>query len=128
MLERLTRWFIFSVLVTMVPLGFSFARRATEGQLATLNAVISHGELLLISVATCAVAIGELIASGSRRSVLQVLAAGGCVITLISASLYFAYVSSTTSPNAEVVTRTSVWIFAFGLLASAFCIMLAEKQ
>jgi hypothetical protein len=61
MAEKLVRWLIFSVVISLLPLLFRFALEATDGKSPTLSDLLSQGELLLISSAIAAAAVGELI-------------------------------------------------------------------
>jgi hypothetical protein len=128
MSERLVRWFVFSVVIALLPLGFRYLLEATDGAPPTITRLLSQGELLLVSSAIAAAAVGELIGRGRRRPILQLFAGGGCIATVLIASLYFAYVSTRTAARPTVVATTSVWLFVLTLIASASCVILAEEE
>jgi len=80
MSEKLTRWCVFGVAISLVPLGFAWISLATTpGTLPTLNAVLKNGALFLITAAISGAAIGELVGSGPTRIRLKLAAGGGCV-------------------------------------------------
>lgn len=143
MAARLTRWLIFSVIVAMVPLAFDYFARMTDGSEAPkLAAIVSKGELLLISAAIAAAAIGEIIGRPGKRAVAELVATGACVVTFFFASLYYANVSvlqrqysrealsqqQEQQPKEEVIFRTSVVLFIFTLISSAGCMVLSKED
>lgn len=123
---KLARWVIFSVMIALLPLLFTYIYFLTINKLITLEALLARGELLLISVALAADAMGGLIASGKERPILKIMSGGGCLVSAFFASLYFAAVSSNTGVNASWVFWTSVIIFVLVLIAGASCKLLAE--
>lgn len=126
MAEKLVRWFIFSVLIALLPIVFAYWHIATDGKHPNWASIVAHGELMLVSVALAADAIGELIGRGAAKPLKKILAGGGCTITVISASFYFADVSSKPPVDLELVLRTSLGIFLLTVIASASCKALAE--
>ena len=127
MSAKLTRWFIFSVLIALLPIGFTYVHLVTDEKPASIAILLAHGELLLISVALAADAVGDLIAGGTEKAVRKIISGGGCVITVIFASFYFADVSSRAQVNTGIVFEVSIAIFIFTLVASASCKYLAEE-
>lgn len=127
MVEKLARWFFFSVIVSLIPLLFAYIHVVNDGHTATLPSILVHGELLLISVALAADAVGDLIGAPRNRPVLMIFAGAGCIITIMFASLYFADVSYKPQANADLVYRTSLAVFGLCLVASVSCKLLAEE-
>nr|VFK03384.1 MAG: hypothetical protein BECKH772B_GA0070898_103492 [Candidatus Kentron sp. H]VFK03667.1 MAG: hypothetical protein BECKH772A_GA0070896_103442 [Candidatus Kentron sp. H]VFK06441.1 MAG: hypothetical protein BECKH772C_GA0070978_103502 [Candidatus Kentron sp. H] len=77
MVTRLTRWFIFSIVIALLPVWFHLSQ-SWQGSsfVAGLVASCSHGELLLVTAAILGAAIGELIGS-SNRALSAKLVVGG---------------------------------------------------
>jgi hypothetical protein len=76
-LQGLLKWVIFSVIIALAPLGASFLNGLTDeaspAWLAVGKKVLAEGELLLISAAIAADAIGDLIGSGKDELTLKLL-------------------------------------------------------
>jgi hypothetical protein len=128
MAEKFARWFVFSVVIALLPLVFKYVVGLTDGLVPSAAALLSHGELLLVSVAITAAAVGELIGGGRRRMVLKLLAGGGCIATILFCSLYFASVSQRTVVHPEVVAHISMMLFVVAVGTSGSCIALAEDR
>lgn len=89
---RLIRWLVFSVIVALLPLAFNALR------LRTLDpaAIYGRGELLLVTAALTAAAIGDLLGpeASQARVVGKLFIAGGCVVDLVLASAWFGDISA----------------------------------
>ena len=93
MTEKLVRWLVFSVAIALLPLAFNGLKVLGRGETLTFVSLCSRGELLLISAAISAAAIGELVGRGGGKAIPKLLAVGSCVIILALASWWFADVS-----------------------------------
>ncbi|MBT8421249.1 MAG: hypothetical protein KJO08_10370 [Gammaproteobacteria bacterium] len=130
MVARLTRWFIFSIVMALLPIWFNLYQLLGSEPMALLIASCSHGEPLLITAAISGAALGVL--SGSGKSILfaKLVAGGGCVIVLVLASLGFAYITSTPGQDIlltpEAIAFGSLAMFTFGIVSSGSCIALAK--
>jgi len=135
MAKRLTRWFVFSVVAALLPLGFNSLRLHLKGILPTVEAVVGHGELFLVAACICAAAIGELVGPNRAvgyRGVSRLVAAGGAVVLLALASFCFADVSASyisgEPVQASAVCAVSLWLFLFAVLTSASCVALGMDE
>lgn len=132
MLQRLIRWLIFSVIVALLPLAFNAFMILVTGKELSLLLICSNGELLIISAAISAAAIGELFSSNYPHQIPKYLAGGGCVISLCVASLMFAYIAGAAKSNVtlegQVILNSSLIMFIFAILSSGSCIAIAENQ
>jgi hypothetical protein len=130
---RLLRWILFSVFVSLIPLLLHWV--VLLGQEKPLSgvwtAVLAHGELLLISTAIAADAIGDMVASGLRNEVGKVLAGGGCVLSLLFAALWYATNATMMDMGqpvkAQIMAEGSVAIFVMTVLAGGSCKWLAKE-
>ena len=125
--EKLTRWFIFSVLVSLVPLAISWLGMRLDRKPATLQVITARGELLLISTTIAAAAVGEVIAGGQDRATQKLLAGGSCMLAVLLSSLFFAAIQARHDPDPASVLSTSICLFAYTLLASGSCVYLAHE-
>lgn len=129
--EKFTIWLIFSVILALAPLVFNAILTFAMGKVPALNQLISKGELLIVSVAIGADAIGKLFGSGSPRKILKIATGGGCVILIVISSLLFSVISTTSlsatfDPNR--VTTISVLMFIMTIITSGSCTLLAEVR
>jgi hypothetical protein len=132
MAEKIVRWLIFSVVIALLPLAFNYIRILIQGTNPTLVVLLSRGELLLVSAAIAAAAIGELIASGEEWRIAKYVAGGGCVSVLFLTSALFAEISNATysgaAVNSALISSSSALLFGFAVVSSASCIVLAELR
>nr|VFJ53619.1 MAG: hypothetical protein BECKFM1743C_GA0114222_101268 [Candidatus Kentron sp. FM]VFJ53705.1 MAG: hypothetical protein BECKFM1743A_GA0114220_101186 [Candidatus Kentron sp. FM]VFK17448.1 MAG: hypothetical protein BECKFM1743B_GA0114221_104802 [Candidatus Kentron sp. FM] len=130
MAVKLTRWFIFSIVVALLPIWFHLYRIPGNEPLALLITSCSNGELLLMTAAISGAALGALIGSGPNMLVAKLVVGSGCMTLLLLASMGFAYVASTPGQDIlltpEAITFGSLAIFAFGIVSSGSCIALAK--
>jgi hypothetical protein len=127
MLERILYWLFSSVILSLIPLAFSYLGIYLGGTSPTKNLILSHGELTLISAGIAGAAISEVIGSGKRLRTNKIIAGISCVVALCLASFMFAWVSSGNSTDPESVSNGSIFIFVFTLIASGSCAVLAER-
>jgi len=126
--EKLLRWFIFSVAVAMIPLALTYFVLEIERQNPTLEDVLSNGELLLISTAIAAAAIGEVIGTTPKRAVLKILATGVCTITAMLGSVFYTIIRTAAAPDPRPIMTVSLLVFGGTILASAGCMYLAHEE
>ena len=130
MVEKLIRWFIFSVIVALLPLIFNALRLITRGSVFSITALTAHGELLLVACAISAAAVGELVASGSILKIAKIIVGGCSIIILSLASLYFADISAARLSGEilqnSVISRVTLILYSIALVSSGCCIALSE--
>ena len=131
MSNKIIRWFTFSVIIALLPIFFNFLVMLITSTKPTLQGLLSHGELLLVSVCLAASALGEIIGSGSNFIRLKIVASGGCVITLTLSSLCFAFITAlgilSHKFDIAIVTNMSISLYFFSVITSASCVYLGEK-
>jgi hypothetical protein len=67
--EKLVRWFMFSVLISLVPLALTYFNLWLDRRQAPLEMLVARGELLLICTTLGAAAPGELFPSGRENPI-----------------------------------------------------------
>ena len=126
MRTRLIRWLIFSVVVSLVPLLLAYASDQTRGGTPTLVSILSKGDLLLISTALAAAAIGDLLPAAQAMPVRAMLAGGGCVVSVLFGSSYYAAIVTGSVARPDLVADYSVALFGMTLLSGASCVLMAK--
>lgn len=126
---KLIRWFVFGVLVALVPIVVSYLDLVVKSQAVKFDNLIGDGGLLLIISAICAGAIGELIGSGRSALFFKIVSTGVTVIILLISSFMFASIfegRANLSVDVHAVADLSFWIFIIGMISCAGCIALSE--
>ena len=126
--EKLVRWFMFSVLISLVPLALTSFSLWLDKREVHLEMLLARGELLLISTTLGAAAIGELLPGGGENATGKLFAAGTSLVGLVVCSLYFAAIQSRTAPDAGAIMTASIWLFAGMLVASGSCLYFAHQE
>jgi hypothetical protein len=125
---------IFDVLVTLTPFAFGYLQSIDKNQAFQLSNVLGTGQLLLVSVAISASAIGELVAVevAERQKVMKIAAIGLSFIVVIVSALWFGDISASingkTTPDPKTVSVGSISIYVWALCTSAWCLTLAQGQ
>jgi hypothetical protein len=124
----LAKWGLFTVAIAVLPFAgvgliawlgddpFSFAK------------LWQHGELLLVSIALSADAIGDLIFStlhGTTRPLGRVVLTGVCLLLFGLEILFFALVQNNSRYNIDKISEGSIFFFVFTLLAGAIAKLVA---
>jgi hypothetical protein len=129
---KVARWFVFGIIIAVIPLIVNALSLASSMQDPTLVQVIGRGQLLLIISAIAAAAIGELIGSGNHLIVLKIFAGGGCVALLVATTYWYADINSkiVLQPdkfvNEQFITNASIVLFIATVVASLACVGLSE--
>jgi hypothetical protein len=140
-LPQLLQWFVFSVLVILLPIGVSVLAARTRNAHLDLFSSISDGELLLGSAAMTAAAVGEMVGSAftsgpKNGSVLggslKVLLVGTSVFLVALAMAWFGIISDTVhsggSPNGAFVAEGSLIFLVLATLTGLSCVIAAAMD
>ncbi|MGK7933147.1 MAG: hypothetical protein AB4041_17180 [Microcystaceae cyanobacterium] len=137
-LIKLVQWLCFTVIIALIPLGFSAFRLFVKEESTTFKEVIATilgaGELLIIAVAIDADAIGEIVTLKSNIPTLLVIPTVAACVLLIAFVSYgytelssVSIVSKTESKKTSAI-KISVYLFIASLLVSGFCKFLASLE
>jgi hypothetical protein len=132
MWEKLIKWLVFSVLLSLVPLLANYGLHRINKHAIDLTLLLSHGELFLIASALTGTALGEVVVAGRSRKHerWRLCSAGGNLLIVILASMFFAFVCGTqlTTGNMDTsfVCSTSLVVYCFGFFTSACSVILSE--
>lgn len=128
MIEKLTLWFIFRVLLALVPILFTVVRIFTTGGANPFATAIERGELVLITAAICGGSVGVLIGSGAALQIYKIISGGAVIIILMFSALYYADISAAYRAGVPVnvtrVRQTSLIVFGAGVVFSGGCVAL----
>ena len=125
-IERLTVWVMFSVLLVLVPLLFDAGRAMIRGGSFSLDDAISRGELTLVTAAICGSAIGELFGVGGAAKLGKILAGGGALLTLMFCAFFYTEASAVRRAKAKIAKRTVRNLSIVGVLCSGLCVALSK--
>lgn len=130
---KFAKWLFFGVCLALAPLVADYfiqSNRTAPGAATDWRLIIAKGELLLVSAAIAAAAIGELIGSGQDWLLLKVIAGVGCLMLLIVTSELYASTASdlraNVAYNVENLVSNSRILFYSTLAAAGGCVLLGE--
>jgi hypothetical protein len=130
MLEKLVTWFVFSVVLALVPLFAAAAFQSSRAQPFDLRALVAQGELLLVAAGICAAATAELFGSSARLRALKLLVGGATIALLLFAAIYFASIvtarESKVALDVAVVYQTSIVVFVSAFFTAGACVTLSK--
>ena len=124
--DRLVRWSLFGVLVSLVPFVVRWMLEQTAGNGIAHSGLVSQGELLLVSTAIAATAVGDLFNVHPRLRVRCSAVAGCCLLLVAISSAYYGAVAITESNKRSVVVF-SILLFILSLVGGAASIITAER-
>jgi len=125
-LPILLRWGTFTVGISVMPVVFNALAAYTRGQPVRYVDLVANGELLLVSVAISAAAVGELAVGIGPWASGKVLLMAMSLFTSILAAWWFADVTAVARAHDPVdrhaIAVGSTWVFASALVVGACCI------
>lgn len=130
MRSKVIRFVIYGVVVALLPIAIKCIHIVMYGEVLTLPAILSNGELLLVTVALTAGGIGEVVSSGESLGATKLLAAGGCVIILVLSAAWFGQISASLTNSVaydrSIVASGSLTIFILAFVSSLTCVVASE--
>jgi hypothetical protein len=129
MFQTLWKWFLFTVLISLCPFLVIAIRLWNADQTVQFQTLWPHGELLLLSTALAADAIGDLAANPAPiSSGWRTFSTFCCVITLFVASVWYAFAQDNQNFSVSKTSEGSIVLFLFTLLACFSAKVLAEEK
>ena len=130
MANKVSRWLIFGVLISLVPLFWSYENLIIKAQPASMAKILGNGELLIIVWALCASSLGELFGSDSGYKGFKIVSGGLTLIVPITSALLFASITEARVEGVKVddgaIVTTSLLLFLFGIFSCSSCVILSE--
>ncbi len=128
-ITKLTQWLCFTVIISLLPLGFSFFRLSRQGEIKSnkqiIDSVLSNGDILIVGVAIIGDAIGGIISTNKDiPTVLQIIFGAMCVLLISFLSYCYAEFSAETNQTSEqsqFAVKTSVILFIASVITSGIC-------
>lgn len=129
LITKLTQWLCFTVIVSLLPLGFSLFRLSRQGEIKTNNnifdSVLSKGDILIVGVAIVGDAIGEIISTTKQiPTVLEIIVGTVCVLLIAFLSYCYAEFSAEinqTNEETQFAVKTSIKLFIASVIISGIC-------
>lgn len=127
--EKVIYWFIFNVIIALLLFIVNLLVIVVKDDPLNLINLFARGELLIVSAAIAADAIGELILKGNNlNKYLKMIMGGLCVILLSVTSLLFATIAADiASFKPERISVVSLYIFAGTFIISGSSKALTEQ-
>lgn len=126
--EKLVHWFMFSVLISLVPLAMTYFSLRLDGKPVHLEMLLARGELLLICATLGAAPLGDLILAGRDHAIGKLVASGALILVIMVSSFYFATIQSRATSNVSSIVTSSVALFAGMLITSASCLYYGHQE
>jgi hypothetical protein len=79
---KLLKWLLFGVLVSMLPIGGAAVVLFVFGKPIIVSELLGNGDLLVVTCAACAVAMGEVVES-EKMTKAQKLGLGFCALLIV---------------------------------------------
>jgi hypothetical protein len=124
--KRLLVWFLFGAIFGLLPLFAQALKEVLSPAIFHINSILQSGELFIVSAVLSAGALGELLATVSRRVSLVTIVAGFFCLTCFAGNT-IAYVTADAAAISEIVA-VSLWFFPPTLVASGVCIGVAASR
>ena len=113
MAEKLTRWFIFGVVVSLLPFALAYLNLWASKKPVKVEDLFSRGELLLVSTAIGAAATGELLGIKETHALYKIIIGGCSFVAVLTQMAWYAYASDTSRGlDGRNVARLSVAFFS----------------
>lgn len=126
--EKLLRWFMFSVLVSLVPLGLTYFNLWLDHREGHVEVLVARGELLLICTTLGAGAIGELFPGSRDHGIAKLLMAGALILLILISSVCFAAIQSRHSTDPRSIFAVSLALFGGMLPVAASCLFYSHQE
>ncbi len=120
---RLLQWALFGVLFSLTPLVFRLIWSSTTVGRVDVTGILSQGELLLVSTALSAAAVGDLYPVHPRFRRTAIAISGCCLFVVAVSSAYYAAVSVSDAPYRSVVAIASFIFFLLSMAGGAASII-----
>ncbi len=132
--DRLLRWLLFGVIIALIPFIARGVMCIYHKDAFDMSKLLSHGELLLVSVALSARGLGDVITEGAQPRKKRRMVVGGISAILIFLSTFFfadinaAWNGGGTPPNFDFhnVLAISICVYIATFICSGCAVILRE--
>ena len=130
MSARLVHWWIFGVVISVLPIGFLALRLLFDGANVSFTSVLGSGDLFLVTVAIGGPPIGSLFLVAAAKAVRVQAVAGFSIICIVLAA--FCYASATSdalaNTNRSAVAAASLIDFLLVIGLGTAALVLTQEQ
>jgi hypothetical protein len=130
MLIRFLRWFIFTLLVSILPILVSAIALWLSGDHPSIVEILGAGELLMICCALSATAVGDIVATKLRHPNAKLIFAGLCVLVVVVTTVGYTLIVVANHRHfpydQNLVAIVSMCLFLFTGICSAVCVALSH--
>lgn len=124
--HKLIHWAIFVVFVSLFPFGL-IALSLWCGSAFDIKLLWPKGELLLVSTAIAADAMGELIGAGKEARGFKMGAGGLCFLSMLFSACWYVMIRDHPEWPASKICYGSIVFFLITLVSSLSCKALATE-
>lgn len=120
--RRLAIWFVFGILVSLVPLAYRFGGLVAAGSSRSLTDVLSTGDLFVIAMVVAASSVGDLISRKTTGgiSLSEAMIMGFTFLLFMFGGWLYAFVSFDPSfAHGQSVVPISIITFAASVIVGA---------
>jgi|GEM_PF-1600988 len=132
LIGKIVRWIMFSIVLSLLPLGMKMLSLSIRNHNFSYSDIVSHGELLLITITMCTTAIAELFCSGSGSKPPKLFVGSVTILILILAASLFSDISVAFELGRDkdfgpdVIFNTQIVLFVLSFILGIACIFLSE--
>jgi len=135
LLVRLLTWVFYTLFFSLLPFGLIYFIEINKGKVVDMAFLFARGELIIVSLTLCAVALGDLLNFAFVKKELESLGAiiaaaivvGFCAVLIITtASFYYAAVIGG-GLKVEWIIFTSKFLLGFSIITCSACIVITER-
>ena len=126
--EKITRWLVYGVLISLVPLISRMLLRFLESGEWDPSRPLIGGAMFVVCTGICASAVGELIPGTRGQGIAKLLASGACVVIMLMTAFCFISLDRLPDLNLSRLASASYWMLACTVLAGSACITLAHED
>ena len=129
---KLLRWLLFGVVVSTLPIAWAASSLFIHSKPVIAGELFGNGDLLMVTCASCAVALGELIGSGQTAIGTKILYGLFALLVIIGSCLVFSSISEIRIDNSAYQSDLikfmliSFVLFVFGTVAGGLAIWVSE--
>ena len=128
MFARLSRWYLFSVVASVLPvlILWLFDLPRDVRQYPDLESLVEDGKMMIVYTTLCLAAAGEVIGKELRRQVVSIYASFGAVGTAVLAACLYGYqTAGSASYSPELMFDLSLWFAGFTLVTTTACVVVS---
>jgi hypothetical protein len=125
---RIARWILCGVVGSAAPLIINYLISIPKEWSYNPARVVNHGELCIVVAAMCAVSVGELLGTSSKKVITTIIAGSVTVLLLVLSTALYVYIPAGRDLPEGYIALVSYILFACSFAASVCCIGLSVAK